>query len=172
MTTTVIRPARTADLGAIDRLLGALAHSLGTPRAYAGDLEALRKHGFGKQRLFRTLLAVGDGIEVGLCVYFPEFSTWRCRPGAYVQDLFVADGWRGNRIGCRLLGAAARHAGDAWGARYLRLAVHTGNRGGSAFYRASGFTVDSDSRAMMLTGDAFVALARRKENDTRLRESP
>lgn len=155
-----IRPARASDVDQLDRLLGTLAHALGDPGAYAGDVDALRRHGFGEPRLFHALLAERGGVAIGLCVYFPEFSTWRCAPGVYVQDLVVAGDWRGDGIGFRLLAAAARDAGEAWDARYMRLAVHAGNRGGRRFYRATGFAADPDSRVMVLDGDPFAALAR------------
>lgn len=155
-----MRPARRSDLGAIDRLLATLARTLGEPGAYAGDVDALCRYGFGPQRLFRTLLAEGAGATVGLCIYFAEFSTWRGEPGLYVQDIVVDETWRGAGVGGRLLRAAARDAGEAWGARYLRLAVDAGNRGGQAFYRATGFTMHPQSRVMQLRGEAFDALVR------------
>ncbi len=160
MSAISIRTATADDIETVDRLLAELALSLGEPDVYRGDLEALRRHGFSARPVFRALLAEGDAGAVGLCLYFPEFSTWRCRAGVYVQDLFVAPGERGGGIGRRLLAAAIADAWACWDAAYLRLAVHVMNHAARDFYHALGFVTDTDSQVMKLTGDAFARIAR------------
>ncbi len=131
-----IRAAISDDIPLIDALLQRLANSLNEPDAYAANQEALRDHGFGKKRVFHTLIADKDGQGVGLCIYFPEFSTWRCQPGIYVQDLYVDPACRGQAVGKRLLSAAISDAAEAWNAAYLRLSVHVVNQDAQAFYQS------------------------------------
>ena len=56
------------------------------------------------------MIARQDGKPVGLALFFFEFSTWRGRPGVYVQDLYVAADMRGTGLGRRLLEAVAARA--------------------------------------------------------------
>ncbi len=159
MPVITIRPATADDIETIDRLLGELASSLGESGQYRGDLEALRRHGFSSRPVFRALLAERGTEAVGLALYFQEFSTWHCRAGVYVQDLFVAPGERGGGIGRRLLAAAIADAADRWDASYLRLAVHVMNHDARDFYHALGFIADTDNQVMKLAGDAFASVA-------------
>jgi ribosomal protein S18 acetylase RimI-like enzyme len=158
MTQPEIRFATGSDLDAIAQLLRGLAESLGDPQPYHVDLNAIERYGFGKFSLFHALIAEQGDTPIGLCLYFPEFSTWRCKSGLYVQDLFVDKNFRGNGLGKALLTEALRHASVAWEAAYLRLAVHVLNRDALEFYRRLGFEADPDNRVMMLTDTRFTEL--------------
>lgn len=153
-----IRVATASDLKAVGQLLKGLAESLGDPQPYTVDLNAIEHHGFGEFPLFHALIAEQGDAPIGLCLYFPEFSTWRCRSGLYVQDLFVDKNCRGQGLGRALLTEAMRHASVAWEAAYLRLAVHVLNRDALEFYRRLGFEADPDNRVMMLSDTRFTDL--------------
>ena len=47
----------------------------------------IRRFGFGEAPAFEALIAEIDGRFAGCCLFFASFSTWRGRPGVYVQDL-------------------------------------------------------------------------------------
>jgi len=158
MSRTVIRAAEPHDVGLIDAFLCHLADALGEQHAYRADREALAAHGFGDDRLFHTLLAEHDQHPVGMCISFPEFSTWRGEPGVFIQDLVVSENLRGAGIGRRLLSTALRNGRDDWGARYLRLSVGVSNHAGIDFYDRLGMVADHDNRAMLLADDAAVRL--------------
>ncbi len=158
MTHAVIRSATVEDVESVQQLLAGLAESLGDPQPYHADTRALERYGFGEHRLYQALIAEDKGEAVGLCIYFPEFSTWRCKPGLYVQDLFVRRRNRGAGVGRALLVDAMRRASTAWEAAYLRLAVHVLNRDALKFYQQLGFDADPDNRVMMLTDARFDAL--------------
>ncbi|GJL80419.1 MAG: N-acetyltransferase [marine bacterium B5-7] len=166
----IIRNAGIGDIADINRLLIHLAESLGEPDAYQGDTDALLRHGFGPDPIYRAQVAqvackpelkspdtdVGSNSYLaGLCLYFAEFSTWRCRPGIYIQDLIVESNWRGMGIGRGLLEYAHEDAVKHWDVNYLRLAVHRQNHDAQAFYAALGFTADTDNQIMMLDSAAF-----------------
>lgn len=158
MTATIIRTATSDDVPAMHRLLGELAATIGESDAYRGGVGALQKFGFGDHRVFRAALAEHDGSCEGLCIYFPEFSSWRGRSGVYVQDLFVASSLRGSGVGRRLLAEAMVDSVHAWQAGYMRLAVHVSNGPAVDFYSGLGFVTEHDNRAMVLDGEAALSL--------------
>jgi len=98
------------------------------------------------------------GGPVGVCLWFPAFSTFRGEPGLYVQDLYVAPSERGTGLGRRLLAAAAAD-GRAQGATHLRLSVESGNDGAQRFYAASGLRWQDTERIFLADGRAFDTLA-------------
>ena len=154
-----IRQAEKEDIGHIQRMLEALAATLGKSEEYKGTVASLAAYGFGDTPAFEALIAWQRGEPVGLVVYFYEFSTWRGRPGVYVQDLYVADAARGTGLGRRLM-AVAFSRGAERGASYMRLSVHDSNRDGLAFYQKLRFCDVVDDTVMVLEGAALTALTR------------
>ncbi|MFC3051581.1 GNAT family N-acetyltransferase [Kordiimonas pumila] len=152
--TLEIQQATAEDVGVIQQMLVELACALGKPGGYKGTPESLLKYGFSNKPAFEVMLAYSQGMPVGLVLYFFEFSTWRSKPGIYVQDLYVADSARGLGVGRRLTAAAIQRAA-AQGATYMRLSVHASNREAAAFYKAVGFTEAADECMMVLEGPAF-----------------
>ncbi|MBN9054075.1 MAG: GNAT family N-acetyltransferase [Rhizobiales bacterium] len=153
-----IRPAAKDDAAAIHAALKALAAGMGAEGKFVSTVDDVRRHGFGAAAAFEVLIAEAGGAFSGLCLTFPSFSTWMGAPGIYVQDLFVADAFRGRRIGERLLQAAARR-GRASGARYLRLSVDVENVRAQAFYERLGIRHSRDEQIHMIKGAAFDAFA-------------
>lgn len=150
-----IRRAGAHDVEALHAMLAEMSEELGAGEVFHCDADALLRHGFGAAPIFRALLAERAGEALGMALYFPEFSTLRGRPGAYVQDLFVRPGARVKRLGRRLLGAVARDAAEAWGAAYLRLCAHEANPRALAFYARLGFRTDRGERPLWIEGEAF-----------------
>lgn len=158
MTRPLIGVATADDVEEIDRLLRALAKSTGESDYYAGNLQALAQFGFSKKPLFRTLLVKQGDSAIGLCTFFPEFSTWRCQPGLYVQDLYIDAQHRGGGLGRQLLSGVVRYASKEWQASYMRLSVLKTNQQGQAFYNTLGFYPDEENKLMLLQGDQFDSL--------------
>ena len=152
----LVRASR-SDATAVHRLLQELADSIGEPQGIAGTSADLERFGFGETPLFEAWIARVHGREVGLLLCFPEYSSWRGRPGIYVQDLFVGRSARGIGIATALLRLAARRAVEI-GGTYLRLSVHAENRDAQAFYRSAGFELATDERMLVLEQDAFARL--------------
>ena len=67
----------------------------------------LRRHGFGPDRRFEALLAFVDDEPAGFALFFPDFSTWRGRPGLFLEDLYVREWARGRGVGRRLMARLA-----------------------------------------------------------------
>ena len=154
-----IRAALEADCEAILESLGQLAAELGESARFRCRGDDLRAHGFGAGALFRCLLATQATRQVGLALYFPLFSTLRGQPGVYLQDLWVARGWRDSGLGTRLLREVAHRAAHDWGAGYLELTVHDHNAAAERFYRRHGLRDFPRDRHLSIDGDGFGALA-------------
>lgn len=161
-----IRMARREDAASIHRLLEALAASIGKPGGIAGSVADIERFGFGETPRFEALIARREGQDIGLLLYFPEYSSWRGRPGFYVQDLFVAEAARGAGVAQALLIAAAERAIGADGA-YLRLSADAGNERARKFYEREGFRHAAGECIYVLDGDAFAVLADAKGGSDR-----
>jgi GNAT superfamily N-acetyltransferase len=155
--------ARREDAPAIHAMLCALSVTLDKAEEVQSSPEDIARYGFGEHPAFETMIARKKGVPVGFALFFFEFSTWRGRPGVYVQDLYVAAGMRGTGLGRRLLGAVAARAGLR-DAIYMRLSVHAGNDEGTGFYERLGFEAPHE-QILVLEGDGFAAMRRNGEKE-------
>ena len=57
-----------------------------------------------------ALVAVEDGVVIGLCNYVLHASTWSTQPICYLQDLFVDPGKRGSGAAKKLILACEQEA--------------------------------------------------------------
>lgn len=151
-----VRAARREDAETIQRLLEALAANLGGK--IAGSVADIERFGFGERPRFEAFVARGASGDVGLLLGFAEYSSWRGRPGFYVQDLYVDPAARGQGVARALLAHAARRTGAAGGG-YLRLSADAGNVLAHAFYLKTGFRAADKERIFVLDGAAFEAMA-------------
>ena len=147
-----IRSAGPADAATLDAGLAALSAELGD--VHRTDAAALRAAFAAPVAPFRAVLA-GDR---GLALYSPVFSTVAGGAGAHVSDLWVAPAARGTGLGPRLLAAAARDAGAAWGAVFLSLVVYDASSAARAVYDRLGFREGTGERRLTLRGEPFDAL--------------
>lgn len=157
-TTVDIRPASVEDVDNIHAGLLGIAETVGELQKMRSTPEDIRRDGFGDKPHFQVLIAEIDSEFAGMCLYFPIYSTWRGRPGAFVQDLFVAEAFRGRKVGEKLLQRLARQVNDAGGV-YLELAVDTGNIDAQRFYERIGVAHQADDQVHRIIGDAFFAFA-------------
>jgi ribosomal protein S18 acetylase RimI-like enzyme len=149
MGTITIRQAIAADAAMVHRLLKDLAITLGKGEVMTSTAADIEQFGFGEQPRFEALLAFEGDEAVGLAVYFFEFSTWRGRPGVYVQDMYVAPRMRGRGLGRDLMEAVVRRSRER-GGRYVKLAVYDGNEQAIGFYRSLGFEICADEQVLAL----------------------
>lgn len=149
MGTITIRRAAREDAALVHRLLKALAVTLGKGDAITSTAEDIERFGFGEDPRFEALLAFEGAEAIGLALYFFEFSTWRGRPGVYVQDMYVAPAMRGRGLGRELMEAVVRRSRER-GGRYVKLSVYDGNEAAIGFYRSLGFKVCDDEQVLAL----------------------
>jgi GNAT superfamily N-acetyltransferase len=156
---TVIRPATAADVPQILAFVRALAVYERAPAgAVTATEEGLLRDGFGAQPFYECLLAEHDGQPAGFALFFFNYSTWRGRPGVYLEDLFVLPELRGKGIGKALLQRVAA-AAVAKGCRRLQWEVLDWNTPAIDFYRAMGAEFLDEWRNVRLDGDALLRLA-------------
>lgn len=146
-----IRVATRDDAEAIHQLLSELERALGATGSVKRSSGDILRHGFGTKPLFQALIAAQGGENVGLAVFFPEFSTWKGKPGVYVQDLYVAKALRGTGLGRKLMQAVYDVAQD-WGAAYCKLSVYGDNEAALQFYRRLGFRHSKDEKVLIMDG--------------------
>lgn len=158
-----IRPARIEDAEAIHAALLGIAHAIGKPHKITSTVDDIRRDGFGAQPRFSTLIVEIDSEFAGMCLYFPIYSTWRGKPGAYVQDLFVAERFRGMNLGKRLLRHLAREVVGQGGA-YIELQVDLGNVTAQRFYQRIGMERDDD-HVYNFMDDALLAFAGSEDDE-------
>jgi GNAT superfamily N-acetyltransferase len=72
-----------------------------------------------------------------MALYFYNYSTWRSKPGIYLEDLFVKPSERGKGYGKRLLVALAQEVVAMGGAR-LEWSVLKWNEPSIKFYESIG----------------------------------
>ncbi len=105
-----VRPATAADVDDIHRLVMELADYERLTHEVTGTPADLRQHLFGTQPFARALMAYVDGELAGFALAFYNYSTFLCRPGLYLEDLYVRPRFRRLGIGRRLLVQLAAHA--------------------------------------------------------------
>jgi len=110
--TFTLRPAAAADVTEILRLIHALAVYEKLEHQAVGTEAMLRKALFGDRPSCEALLAESGGRAVGFALFFTTFSTFLCKPGLYLEDLFVEPECRGLGIGKALLQRLAAIAAE------------------------------------------------------------
>ncbi|EKD21647.1 gcn5-related n-acetyltransferase [Drepanopeziza brunnea f. sp. 'multigermtubi' MB_m1] len=108
------------------------------------------------------LLFAPDGTPAGMALYFYNYSTWKARPGIYLEDLFVREEHRGRGYGQRLLAELAREVVGMDGGR-LEWCVLKWNAPSIGFYESGrvGARAMSEWQTMRVDGEALMRLAER-----------
>jgi len=132
-----LRAALPADVPTIHALIGELADYERLRHEMVGKPDDLHRHLFAEPRLAHSLLALRDGEPVGFALYFYNYSTFLCRPGLYIEDLFVRPAHRGRGVGRELLRSLERQAREL-GCGRMEWAVLDWNRSAIDFYRRFG----------------------------------
>jgi GNAT superfamily N-acetyltransferase len=93
-----IRPATEADVEALFGLILELAEYERLTDAVRGDAEVLRRSLF-EQRAAEALIVELEGEAVGYAIFFTTFSTFECRSGVWIEDVYVRPERRRDGIG-------------------------------------------------------------------------
>ena len=158
MATVRIVPAAAADVPVILELIKGLAEYerlSGEVVATEADIHAAL---FGVRPSAEVVLAIAGDRPVGFALFFHNFSTFRGRPGLYLEDLFVVPEWRGRGVGRQLLLHLARVAVSRNCAR-MEWSVLNWNEPAIGFYQRLGATMMEEWRICRVTGDALTRLA-------------
>lgn len=153
-----IRLATIDDAATLHDAVIAIAETMNERHRITSSVEDFRRHGFGERPAFEALLAEIGSQVVGVCIFFPSFSTFRGRLGVYVQDLHVDPDHRKHGVGARLLQRLAELTRKRGGA-YMRLSVDVENRSAQRFYEGLGLKHAPGEHIHAIYGDDFNALA-------------
>lgn len=158
MTGVAVRAAVPADAGLIHRFIVELAHYERLAHEVVAEPELVAAALFGPEpRVFASIAAV-DGAPAGFALWFYSFSTFHARHGLYLEDLFVAEGFRGHGVGRALLRALAARC-RAEGLTRLEWSVLDWNTPAIDFYKAQGAVLMEDWTRCRVSGDALARLS-------------
>lgn len=95
-----------------------------------------------------------------MALYFYNYSTWKARPGIWLEDLFVREKYRGKGYGQRLIQELAKEVVEMKGGR-LEWCVLKWNTPSIGFYESEkiGAKALSEWQTMRVDGEGLVKLA-------------
>ena len=156
----LIRAAKPADTAELMRLIGALAEYEKLSDMFVGTEAMLKDALFGARPVCEALMAELGGRAVGFALFFPSFSTFLCKPGIYLEDVFVEPAHRGAGIGKALLQRLAALTLERGGGRF-EWRVLDWNEPSIRFYESLGAAVMKEWLLVRLTGQPLEQLAAR-----------
>ena len=116
--------------------------------------EALLEEWIFDRKKAQVLFALQEGKEVGIALYFYNFSTFLGRAGIYLEDLFVLPEYRGKGYGKGLLKKLAAIAVEE-GCGRLEWSCLNWNRPSIDFYLAMGAVPMKEWTVYRLTGETL-----------------
>ncbi|MEX2291704.1 MAG: GNAT family N-acetyltransferase [Mycobacteriales bacterium] len=100
----LVRPAVEADVPVLLELVRELAAYEREPDAVEATEPMLHEALFGPRPVASCHVALAaDGSVAGFALWYVTFSTWKGRPGLWLEDLFVRPAVRGQGLGRALL---------------------------------------------------------------------
>ncbi len=153
-----IRRARRNDVPLIFSLVVALADYERARDRVSGSEELLERALFGPQACAEAVIAELDRQPAGFAVFFTTFSTWLCRPGLWLEDLFVLPERRQAGVGRALLAHLAAVAQQR-GCGRLEWSALDWNTPALDFYARLGAERMHDWEGFRLEGQALARLA-------------
>lgn len=155
-----IRPANAGDVAEILRLIRALAEYEKLAEQAVGTEARMRESLFGARPAAEALVAECNGRAVGFALFFTTFSTFLCKPGLYLEDLFVEPEHRGAGIGKALLRRLAGLAVERKCGRF-EWRVLDWNEPSIRFYESLGAKLMPEWELVRMTEPDFTRLAGR-----------
>ena len=139
-----IRKAEPKDVPAMLQLVKELAAFERAPDAVWNTEEAMLEEGFGERPYFHTFVAElpDTGEVVGLALYHWAYSSWKGKY-LYLDDLYVKEMMRGNKIGQKLMNMFLKEA-QAQGANLVKWQVLNWNEPAIKMYEKQGVTFDNE----------------------------
>lgn len=159
----LIRAASRADIPELLRLIRELAIYERLEHQAVGTAPQLEAALFGERPACEALIADVDGRAVGFALFFTTFSTFLCKPGLYLEDLFVEPSHRGLGLGKALLARLAALTVERGGGRF-EWRVLDWNEPSIRFYESLGAVVMREWLLCRVTGAELARLAATAES--------
>lgn len=163
-----IRPSTKADIPQIYAFIKALAVYEKMENDVTGTEADLERTLFGDAGATQAGVAVGqfakvviaeyEGKAAGFALYFHNYSTFLCKPGVYLEDLFVLDEFRGKGVGKALLAHLADIAVSKGCGRLEFVALKWNPA--IKFYRSVGATTMDEWVGLRITDEALDRLSK------------
>lgn len=152
----IIRQTSEEDISSIFTLIQELAEYEKLSHSVTADENLLRENLFGKNRYAEVVFAEYDGRLAGQALFFYNFSTFKGKPGIYLEDLYVRPAFRKKGIGKALLNylvelAKVKNCGR------VEWVVLDWNQSAIEFYKGLGAEPMKDWIVFRLSEDAFPA---------------
>lgn len=154
-----IRPATEEDVQLLFDLILELAGYEKLADEVRGDAEVLRRSLFEEKAAEALLLETADGEAVGYAIFFTTFSTFECRSGIWLEDVYVRPEHRRGGIGRLVMEHLAQLALDRGHVRLDWVALEW-NEPALDFYEQIGARRLDDWKLLRLEKDGIRRLAR------------
>ena len=153
-----IRWSTPADVAAIVGLIHELAAFEQLSHAVEVTPASLAPHLFGDKPAAEALVVESAGQVVAFALFFTNFSTFRSKPGLYLEDLYVQPAHRRCGYGKSLLRCLAALAVERGCGRF-EWSVLDWNHNAIALYEGMGATLMHDWRICRVAGPALAQMA-------------
>ena len=150
----IIRETSEEDISSIFILIQELAEYEKLSHSVTADENLLRENLFGKNKYAEVVFAEYDGKLAGQALFFYNFSTFKGKPGIYLEDLYVRPPFRKKGIGKALLNylielAKVKNCGR------VEWVVLDWNQSAIDFYKSLGAEPMNDWIVFRLSEDTF-----------------
>ncbi|MEP1445226.1 MAG: GNAT family N-acetyltransferase [Paraglaciecola sp.] len=136
-----IREVELQDIDVLLELMFAIAKYHGQEQYITTSKQELIDSGFGANPSYGALLAELNDQAVGYCSYTWNYSIWLGASYMNIDDLFVWEEFRGQKVG-ELLMLKAKEVCRVKGSSRIKWEVQQDNLGAIKFYERLGATVD------------------------------
>ncbi len=157
-----IESAVPGDVPLILSFIKELAEYERAPQDVVATEELLAESLFGERPFAECVIAYLKDEPVGFALFFHNFSTWRGRPGLYLEDLYVRPSMRGHGIGRALLLHLVCLARERQCGR-MEWAVLDWNEPAIEFYKHLGATAMDEWTIFRLSSEALEKLLQQEE---------
>ncbi len=158
METLELHPVGQGDIALLYSLILELAEFEKMSDAVFGTQEDLRVSLF-EHKAARALIAREGGEAVGYAIWCYNFSTFECRRGLYLEDIYIRPRHRRKGYGERILRYLAALAVEENCAR-MEWCVLDWNKSAIDFYQKMGATLLDEWRINRLRGESLLWVAR------------
>jgi GNAT superfamily N-acetyltransferase len=153
-----IRAAAEADVPLVFDLILELAEYEKLADKVVGDAEVLRRTLFEEKAAEALLIETADGEAIGYALFFTTFSSFECRSGIWLEDVYVRPEHRRGGIGRAVMEHLARLAEQRGHVRFEWVALDW-NEPALNFYEGLGAKRLDDWIIHRLEGDGISRLA-------------